>query len=57
VKIGVLVAICYIPLFIVPAFALKQYENKEYGFSIKYPDNWFVGDELLNLKLKEFRED
>jgi len=52
VKIGVLVAICHIPLFIVPAFALKQYENKEYGFSIKYLDNWFVDDEVVEFETK-----
>jgi len=47
-KIGVLVAICLIPLFIVPAFAPSHpeyvgvgfYENELYEFSFNAPTNW-----------------
>ena len=41
--------ICLIPLFIVPAYALQQYENSEYGFSINYPDTWTVDDFVYDL--------
>ena len=35
------------PLLIVPAFALEEFSSSEFGFSIKYPDNWVVDDEVV----------
>jgi len=49
ITIGVIaiIATILVPLVIVPAFAyLEKFENKEFGFSIKYPENWVVEDEV-----------
>ena len=36
-------------LFTIPDASayLTEYENKEFGFSIKYPENWIIDDEVI----------
>jgi len=47
------IATILVPLFTVPAFAyLDEFENKEFGFSIKYPSNWVVEDEVIDLGIE-----
>ena len=51
IKILVLVAICLIPLFIIPAFAedadFHVYENSDMGLRLDYPSDWQVDDPLF----------
>jgi len=54
ITIGVIVVIgtILVPLFINPAFALEEFQSNEFGFSIKYPENWVVEDEVVDLGIK-----
>jgi len=47
-KIGVLVAICLIPLFIVPVLGqeMKYFENELYEFSFNIPTGWIYRENI-----------
>jgi hypothetical protein len=36
-------------LLVIPAFALVEFQSNDFGFSIKYPENWVVEDEVEDL--------
>ena len=38
-------------IFISPTFAdLTEYKNTEFGFSIQYPENWIIDDEIIEFE-------